>query len=135
MNFITIRGVSKEEYENKLMMIRQSFEEYQHGNYAESFKHADELEKLEKHMEMNRIRLFLLTLNEIQLGKHFKARKWYYASKNRMPVTSFVRLENTVKALKLSYRIDNYRKIRAARLTALIVSGGIAGLIPTIFSE
>lgn len=135
VNFITIRGVSKDEYDAIMKLIRQSLEEYQNAKYAESFRHADELDRVENYMEMNRIRLFLLTLNEIHLNKHFKARKWYYTSKNRMPATSFVRLENTVKALQLPYKIDNYRKIRAARLTALIVTGGVIGLIPTVFSE
>ena len=83
-------------------------------------------------MEIKRVKLFLLTMTQIRLYKHFKARKWYYVSKNKTSVASFSRLQKNVENMKLPYKIDNYRKVRKSRITALIVGGAVLGIVSEV---
>jgi hypothetical protein len=135
VNFITVRGVSKDKYDSDLKMIRQSFDEYNTGQYSKAFETIDQIKKVERNMEIFRIKLFLLTMSKIKINHRFKAQKWYYTSKNKMPPTSFNRLKNNVAKMKLPYDIDSYRTVRGARITSLIVAGGLLGLISRVSSE
>ena len=74
----------------------------------------------------------MLTMSEVKLNQHFKARKWYYVSKNKMAAPSFVRLKTNIENQKLGYKIDNYQRKRRARITPLIIGAVILGVIGTV---
>lgn len=132
INDVCIRGITRAEYESNLKLINQSLDNYQKGKYLLAFNEITNVKKVDKFMEIRRIKLFLLTMTEIKLFKRFKARKWYYVSKNKTSVTSFSRLQKNIENMKLPYKIDNYRKVRKTRITALIAGGGALIILPQI---
>jgi microcompartment protein CcmK/EutM len=130
---VCARGIiTRAEYESNLKLINLSLENYLKGKYTYAFEDINDVKKVEKFMEVSRIKYFLLTMTEIKLYKYFKARKWYYVSKTKTSVTSFARLQKNVENMKLHYKIDNYRKVRKSRITALFVGAGALIIIPEI---
>jgi len=131
---VCMRGVSKEAYENNLKLIKQSLDHYKNGKFNYAFEDADEITLL-KFPEIDRIRLFMMTMSKIKLNKKFKARKYYYVSENKMDSRSMARLKSNIELLKLGYKIDNYKRVRGGRLTALFIGGGILGVSSLISGE
>jgi hypothetical protein len=127
---LTIRG-GKATYESGLKLITQSLHNYQIGEYVYAFEDAEDIKKVEGLPEINRIKLFLMTMSKIKSENHFKAKKWYFISRQDMSSSSFARLERNVRNSNLGYNIDNYTKVKSARITALLIIGFIS-LIPTL---
>ncbi len=133
INDVCARGIiTRAEYESNLKLINLSLDNYLKGKYTYAFEDINDVKKVEKYMEIKRVKLFLLTMTQIRLYKHFKARKWYYVSKNKTSVASFSRLQKNVENMKLPYKIDNYRKVRKSRITALIVGGAVLGIVSEV---
>jgi len=132
---LNIRGITKDLNTANLKLINQSIDDYKKGKYQIAINDISKIEKVNNYPDVQRIKLFILTMSKIKLHQHFKARKWYYVSKNKMTSASFSRLQKNVENQKLSYNIDNYKKIRGARITALAIGGGIIFLAGTISGE
>jgi hypothetical protein len=132
---LNIRGISKDLNTSNLKLINQSLDDYKKGKYQIAIDDIKKIEKVNNFPEVLRIKLFIFTMSKIKLHQHFKARKWYYVSKNKMTSASFIRLQKNVENQKLSYNIDNYKKIRGARITALAIGGGIVFLAGTVSGE
>jgi hypothetical protein len=124
---VCMRGVSKETYNNNLKIINQSLDNYKSGKFNYAFEDADDITLL-KFPEISRIRLFMMTMSKIRLNKKFKARKYYYVAENKMDTHSMTKLKNNIEQLKLGYKINNYKRVRGGRLTALFICGGILGI-------
>ena len=132
MDYLNIRGITKELHAANLKLINLSLEDYEKGKYQHAFEDINEVKKIDNFPEVKRIKLFILTMTKIKLHKHFKARKWYYVSKNKMTASSFARLQKNVENQKLPYNIDNYKKVRGARTTALFIGAGVLFISGTI---
>jgi len=128
MKHLIVRGQAQELSLN-LKLINLSLEDYQKGKYQYAFEDINEVKKMNNIPEVMRIKLFMLTMTEIKLNKRFKARKWYYVSKNKMTIASFGRLQRNVENQKLLYEIDNYKGVRGARITALGIGAGVLGIM------
>ncbi|HEX8515766.1 MAG TPA: hypothetical protein VF868_06160 [Bacteroidia bacterium] len=123
---VCMRGVSRPEYDNNLKIINLSLENYRKGNYQYAFEDIEDV-KFTRFPEIERIKLLMQTMSNVRLNKKFKARKWYYHSEHKMDNESFGKLKNNITNLKLGYKIDNYRRVRGGRLTALFIGAGILG--------
>jgi hypothetical protein len=135
INDLKIRGITQELYSDNMKLINLSLEDYQKGKYQFAFEDMNAVKKIDNFPEVKRIKLFMLTMTKIKLNNIFKARKWYYTAENKMTITSFARFKKNIENLKLPYKINNYKKVRGARLTALAIFGGIFLIIGTIGGE
>ncbi|MGQ0828805.1 MAG: hypothetical protein ACT4ON_10465 [Bacteroidota bacterium] len=134
-NHLSIRGITQELYTLNLKIINLSLEDYQKGKYQFAYEDMNEIKKIDNFPEAKRIKLFMLTMTQIKLNKRFKARKWYYVSKNKMTIASFDRLQKNIENQKLSYRIDNYKGVRGARIAALGICAGVLFIIGALGGE
>jgi hypothetical protein len=132
MTHFNIRGVSKELYTAELKLVNLSIEDYQKGKYQYALDDMNKVIKLNRFPEVERIKLFIQTMVAIKLDQHFKARKWYYVSQNKIAILSFARLSKNVENQKLPYKINNYRRVRGARITALCIGAGVLFILGTI---
>jgi hypothetical protein len=132
INHVSIRGITREQHSSNLKLINLSLADYEKGKYQYAFEDINQIKNADNFPEVERIKLFLQTMTEIKLNNHFKARKWYYVSKNKTPIQSFSRLHKNVENQNLSYNIDNYKRVRGRRITALFIGAGAFFLIGEI---